>query len=78
MWTNNDTTPHTATASNASEDSQLFDSGLLSPGKTFEVTFDKSGSYHYQCMLHPFMRGVVMVGLSNTATFESSTCLSII
>ncbi len=72
IWTNNDTTPHTATASNVSEGSQLFDSELLSPGKTFEVTFDKTGNYHYQCMLHPFMRGAVMVGLSNTTTLENN------
>ena len=73
MWTNNDTTPHTATANNASDGSQLFDSGLLSTGETFEVTFDKAGNYHYQCTLHPFMRGNVLVGISNTTTLESST-----
>jgi len=73
MWTNNDTTPHTVTANNESDGSQLFDSGFLSPGQTFEVTFDKTGNYHYQCMLHPFMRGNVMIGVSNTSTLESNT-----
>lgn len=46
---------------------------VLSPGKTFEVTFNKTGNYQYQCMLHPFMRGNVKVGVPDTAALESST-----
>ena len=46
---------------------------VLSPGITFEVTFNKTGNYQYQCMLHPFMRGNVKVGVPDTAALESST-----
>jgi len=46
---------------------------VLSPGKTFEVTFNKTGSNQYQCLLHPFMRGNVIVGVPDAASLESST-----
>jgi len=73
MLTNNDISPHTATASNENDSSQLFDSGFLSPGQTFKFTFNKTGNYYYQCALHPFMRGNVLVGISNSDTLETYT-----
>jgi YVTN family beta-propeller protein len=34
---------------------------VLLPGKTFERTFDKPGSYDYYCAVHPYMTGKVIV-----------------
>ena len=56
FWTNHDSTQHTVTSDDGS-----FDSGPLSPGDTFDNTFDESGEFGYHCAIHPFMTGVVVV-----------------
>jgi plastocyanin len=56
FWTNDDSTQHTVTSDDGS-----FDSGPLSPGDTFDNTFDESGEFGYHCAIHPFMTGVVVV-----------------
>ncbi len=38
-----------------------FASGVLNQNATFTQTFDKPGSYHYHCTIHPFMQGEVVV-----------------
>ncbi|MCV0400020.1 MAG: multicopper oxidase domain-containing protein [Nitrosarchaeum sp.] len=53
-WTNKDISVHTVTSND-----DLFDSGMLMPGDTFEHTFDGAGLYEYYCMLHPWMTGTV-------------------
>lgn len=53
-WTNNDSTTHTVTGDS-------FDSGDLAPGKTFEHTFDKTGTFSYHCSIHSSMTGDVTV-----------------
>ncbi|HSF51654.1 MAG TPA: plastocyanin/azurin family copper-binding protein [Nitrososphaeraceae archaeon] len=55
-WTNDDSTEHTVTADDGS-----FDSGPISPGDTFDNTFDAPGDFGYHCSIHPFMTGVVVV-----------------
>ena len=46
-----------------------FDSGFLSPGDTFSVTFDTPGTFFYWCDLHPIeMRGRVLVQAQEAAT----------
>ena len=55
-WTNISERPHTVTA-----DDETFDSGELSGGDTFEMTFDDVGAYGYHCRLHPAMAGEVDV-----------------
>ena len=55
-WTNEDSTEHTVTS-----DEGLFDAGPISPGDTFDNTFDTSGEFGYHCAIHPFMTGVVIV-----------------
>jgi plastocyanin len=55
-WTNNDTVPHTATASDGS-----FDSGVFDPGASFSYTFDEAGMFDYSCLIHPEMQGSVVV-----------------
>jgi plastocyanin len=61
-WNNVDTAAHTVTSGTpANGPDGTFDSSLLMGGNTFEVTFDKSGSYDYFCMVHPWMIGKVQV-----------------
>ena len=72
-WTNNDSAVHTVTSANETPNSTLFDSGLLSQGQNFEVTFNKTGVYPYQCMLHPFMTGNVNVGINASAASEPAS-----
>ena len=56
QWVNNDTAPHTVTATDHS-----FDSGNLNPGDTWTYTFTKPGTYTYVCTYHPWMKGTVIV-----------------
>ena len=53
-WTNIGDLPHTVTADG-------FDSGIMSPGDSFEWTFDEAGTYDYVCALHPGMAGRIVV-----------------
>jgi plastocyanin len=55
-WINDDSTEHTITADDGS-----FDSGPISPGDTFDNTFDAPGDFGYHCSIHPFMTGVVII-----------------
>ena len=55
-WTNMDTAPHTATASDGS-----FDTGNLTTGQSASVTFTKAGDYAYFCAVHPRMTAMVHV-----------------
>ncbi|HJU58219.1 MAG TPA: plastocyanin/azurin family copper-binding protein [Nitrososphaeraceae archaeon] len=55
-WTNDDSIEHTVTS-----DDGAFDSGPISPGDTFDNTFDSPGEFGYHCSIHPFMTGVVIV-----------------
>jgi plastocyanin len=54
--TNTDNTQHTWSA-----DDGTFDSGALSPGESFEFTFDEAGSFAYFCNFHPSMSGTIVV-----------------
>ena len=56
-WKNLDGEPHTV----VSEDG-LFRSGALDEGDTFAYTFDKPGTYKYDCSIHPQMHGTIIVG----------------
>ena len=55
-WTNDDSIEHTVTSDDGS-----FDSGPISPGDTFDNTFDSPGEFGYHCSIHPFLTGVVIV-----------------
>lgn len=57
-WVNceEDGTPHTATANDAS-----FDSGLLNPNGAYVRSFPSAGTVPYHCGLHPFMKATVVV-----------------
>jgi len=56
LWYNNDSATHTITARN-----NLFDSGNLAPGDTFQYTFEQSGSLEYYCKIHPSMVGEITI-----------------
>jgi plastocyanin len=62
QWRNFDAAAHTVT-SGTPEDGPFntFDSGLFMAGQTFEVTFEKSGTIPYFCMVHPWMIGTIIV-----------------
>jgi hypothetical protein len=60
QWTNNDQVSHTVTH-DASGANQLFNSGVLRSGGTFEHKFNQAGTFPYHCMIHPFMHGTVIV-----------------
>jgi len=55
-WTNNDSVGHTVTAVDglnlSATPTGLFDSRLLAPGHTFQVTFTKPGTFFYECTIH--------------------------
>jgi plastocyanin len=55
-WTNQDSAPHTASASNGS-----FTSPTLRLRQGYSKRFAKAGRYAYLCALHPGMRGTVVV-----------------
>lgn len=57
VWTNYDSAPHTVTATSGGD----FDSGKMSKGSTWSMTFDTPGTYEYYCAYHPNMIGKVLV-----------------
>ena len=64
-WTNNDSAPHTVTAT---DPAGAFDSGTLRPGQSFSFTFTQPGTtYAYYCAIHPSMTGTVTVAGGSTA-----------
>ena len=61
-WTNKDTAAHTATSGNIKNGPDgKFDTGLLQPGEKFSQKFDKAGTYEYFDIVHPWMKGKVIV-----------------
>ncbi len=62
MWSNDDSAVHTVSSGTVDGGlTDVFDSGLFIGGESFEFTFDKSGTYDYFCMVHPWMIGTVNV-----------------
>ena len=80
-WENTDTAAHTATSGTASSGaSGHWDSSLVMAGGSFSHTFDQDGTYHYFCMVHPWMQGSVVVGDGTpvrTAEPEATTIISV-
>ena len=56
-WTNNDSTPHTATVSSDA----TCTTGTLANGASGGIVFNTAGSYDYFCKIHPNMTGKVEV-----------------
>ena len=55
-WTNTGTSPHDATSTDGS-----WQTPLLSSGGSASVTFSIPGTFDYTCVLHPWMKGTVVV-----------------
>ncbi len=60
-WANDDTAAHTVTSGKDVTADGIFDSGLITAGKTFSFKFESSGEYPYYCAVHPWMTGKVIV-----------------
>lgn len=60
-WTNTGHQPHTATATNHS-----FDTGILQHGQSASHTFTAPGTYSYYCVVHPWMKGTIIVLAAST------------
>lgn len=56
-FSNEDSTAHTAT----SNDSGVFDTDAIQPGKSGAITLAKAGTFTYYCVFHPFMKGTIVV-----------------
>jgi plastocyanin len=57
IFSNEDSTPHTATSADAGG----FDTGPIQKDQTKNVTLEQPGTYSYICSFHPFMHGTVTV-----------------
>jgi plastocyanin len=55
-WTNMDDEPHTVVS-----DTGVFKSGGMDTNESFSFKFDKPGTYHFACSIHPRMVGTVVV-----------------
>lgn len=55
-WANRDEEPHTVTS-----DTGLFRSGAMDTNESFSFKFDKPGTYHFTCSIHPRMVGTIVV-----------------
>ena len=55
-WVNLDDEPHTVFS-----DAGLFRSSALDTQERFSFKFEKAGTYHYLCTIHPRMLGTVVV-----------------
>jgi plastocyanin len=61
-WVNKDTAAHTATSGTVKNGPDgKFDTGLLQSGEKFSQKFDTAGKYDYFCLVHPWMKGKVIV-----------------
>jgi plastocyanin len=54
-WTNQDEEPHTVIGSG------LHSAVLGNAGSSYSYTFTRTGTYDYNCSIHPFMHGTVTV-----------------
>jgi plastocyanin len=51
-WTNNGARTHTSTSGTGGTADGTWDSGDITPGNTYERTFDTAGTFQYFCMHH--------------------------
>jgi plastocyanin len=55
-WLNKDDEPHTVVS-----DTGLFRSGAMDTNESFSFKFDRPGTYHFTCSIHPRMVGTIVV-----------------
>lgn len=54
-WTNNDAMLHDVDVDNLGKSPEMH------KGETYTRAFDRPGTYNYDCDIHPFMKGTVIV-----------------
>jgi len=71
IFSNTDSAAHTFTAATLDDEiTGEFDTGLLMAGQSFEYQTTEEGEITYLCMVHPWMRGLIVVGDSTIPTPE--------
>jgi len=72
-WFNQDSEWHTVTAGTPEDGpNKLFDSGKIESGQTYDVMFDKAGTYPYFDMVHPWAIGEIVVQGSGTSSSDTT------
>jgi len=64
IWYNADTAYHTVTSGDPADPNSvgaMFDSSLFGPGEAFDYQFNQSGTFPYWCIIHPWMKGTIIV-----------------
>jgi len=56
VWSNKDEEPHTVVSTDG-----LFRSGAVDTDESYSFKFDKPGTYHFACSIHPRMVGTIVV-----------------
>lgn len=56
---------HSVSYDTVTENTGLFDSGVIAPGGSFTYTFTSPGVFGYHCVFHPWMVGTVTVMLNS-------------
>ncbi len=59
LWKNEDSAIHTVTSVDGA--TYTFDSDIISAGQDFKHIFNTIGSHDYYCIVHPWMKGTVIV-----------------
>jgi len=78
VWTNKDSSIHTATSGTASGGPTGMFGGtaeapaIIAPSRTQQFTFSEEGEFPYYCVLHPTMVGLVRVIPVDPGSIESS------
>ena len=66
MWINKENATQ-----NVVSDSGLFGSGNLTNGKSYNYTFNQTGTYPYHSSINPSMTGTIIVSSSSTSSNSS-------
>jgi plastocyanin len=61
QWRNDDDVTHTVSSFMVPKGGQAFNSNLIPPGGTFEVSLTVPGQYRYACLWHPWVAGQITV-----------------
>jgi plastocyanin len=61
VWTNDDTAAHTVTSVSVPSGAATFNSGIMSAGGRYVLTLTVPGTYAYDCSLHLWMKGTIIV-----------------
>jgi plastocyanin len=60
-WKNYDSVDHTVTEEGGGSQKPTLDSGNIQEGKSWTYVAGKKGTYNYQCTVHPYMKGKLIV-----------------